>query len=840
MESIRKTKRAPFFIGLFLLCMSTLMLQIVETRILSVVSMYYLAFFAISMAMLGMTAGSLLVYYKVGNIDPDSVALWLAKISVAFALSVFVCFLFQLASPLPNVKLATAAVIWAKMILLLATPYVLAGMAVSLALTRSPFPIGTTYGVDLLGAAFGCLAVLVVLNLVDGPSAMFIIAALPAAASVCFTKAAPAGLAPPPILSWAILRRPGWIAAGLLIIAVANSGTRYGFQPISAKSGLLETPSSLDFVRWNSFSRISVSKSRVEHPALWGASPAMPAFPVRPQRDLSIDANAGTFMPQFDGDKAEIEHLKYDITNLAYAARHSGRSAVIGVGSGRDLLSAHLFGFRDITGVELNPIFVDLLTDPAKLRGYAGVADLPGVRLLVDEGRSWFARTSEKFDLLQMSMIDTFAATGAGAFSLSENGLYTAEAWRVFLSALKPAGIFTVSRWYSPTATVEIGRTTSLGVAALMLLGVEKPRDHMFLAATGPLATLIISRAPLSPTDLTLLNDAAERLQFKVLASPGRASAAPIIEDLLSARDIADLDARAGQYLLDVSAPTDSRPFFFNQLRLSHPDDIPKILHEFQRSGLSLQAESNGVVSGNLIAMSTLFLIILLSLLVVVLASILPARSAVYAVDRRLALLGSGYFLLIGLGFMFVEIGLIQRLSIFLGHPVYALSVVLFSIIVSTGVGSLFSESLSVLRPIRLLLWLLILGSYLLLIPYWLPGLTHSSLQSAGLLPRALASVGVIFPAGILIGLGFPTGMKLVIATDARPTPWFWGINGAAGVLAAGLAVACSIGFSVDTTIRTGGACYLLLAPVALLLLGLVRRVERAAGSSALHWEGSR
>ena len=180
-------------------------------------------------------------------------------------------------------------------------------------------------------------------------------------------------------------------------------------------------------------------------------------------------------MPRFLENTDTVDFLKYDITNLAYAARPTGRVAIIGVGSGRDLLSAYVFGARDITGVELNPIFIDLLTDPGKLRAYAGIADLPGVHLVVDEGRSWFARTQEKFDLIEMSMIDTFAASGTGAFSLSENGLYTVEGWRIFLSALNPTGLFTVSRWHAPSAPVEIGRATSLAVAALLSLGVREP-----------------------------------------------------------------------------------------------------------------------------------------------------------------------------------------------------------------------------------------------------------------------------------------------------------------------------------------------------------------------------
>src|SRR5258707_6182638 len=148
------------------------------------------------------------------------------------------------------------------------------------------------------------------------------------------------------------------------------------------------------------------------------------------------------------------------------------------------MLSAYLFGFRDITGVELNPIVVDLLTDPAKLRTYAGIADLPGMHFVVDDGRSWFARTQEKFDLVEMSMVDTWAATGAGAFSLSENGLYTVEGWQHFLDALAPNGMLTVSRWYDPKNITESARLLSLAVAALRARNVTHPQEHIYLASS--------------------------------------------------------------------------------------------------------------------------------------------------------------------------------------------------------------------------------------------------------------------------------------------------------------------------------------------------------------------
>jgi hypothetical protein len=808
--------------------MSVLMLQIVQTRILSVVSMYYLAFLSISMAMLGLTAGAILVYLKSRHFEAQGVSSALARVTAAYAIAIIGSFLIELASPVPVVPWATVVLVWLKLILVLAAPFVLAGISVSLALTRSPFPVGIVYGVDLLGAASGCLLVLALLDWVDAPSAIFVIAGIAALAAVCFANAAPRAVSRDAILDRRLLRRPGWIAAGAFVLAAANASTPHGLQPISAKFDVIESRGRHDFEKWNSFSRITVDRPSTAVPFLWGASPTLPPGLVEERRSLNIDAGAGTVMPRFDGNSESASYLKYDVTNLAYFARHSGRAAIVGVGSGRDLLSAHLFGFRDITGVELNPIFVDLLTDPAKLRGYAGIADLPGVRLIVDDGRSWFARTQEKFDLIQMSMIDTFASTGAGAFSLSENGLYTVEAWRIFLSALTPSGMFTVSRWHSPTAEVELGRVVSLAVAALLSLGVDNPRDHIFLAGANSLATLIISRAAFSAIDLELLTDAADRYKYHILASPDRPPSAGVLQDLLSAKDTDGLNARAADYLLDVSAPTDSRPFFFNMLRISRPADVVDVVRHLHRTH-SFHEGAVSLVVGNLMAAGTLLMIILLSAASVLVAVVLPAHPAVSKVDPSLVAWGTGYFLLIGLGFMFVEIALIQRMSVFMGHPTYGLSIVLFSIILSTGVGSVLSERASPAGPMLLVLWLLGLGAYLLALPHWLPDVALSRLESSGTLVRALTTIAVIAPAGLLMGFGFPTGMRLATAVDPRPTPWLWGVNGAASVLGSGLAVACSIAFSIDVTIRVGAACYIALALVALPLVRR-RRLPAAPG----------
>ena len=482
--------------------------------------------------------------------------------------------------------------------------------------------------------------------------------------------------------------------------------------------------------------------------------------------------------------------------------------------------SPHIsFGFRDLTGVELNPIFIDMLS--RVFRPYNRLADLRGTRLFVDEARSWFARSAEHFDSIQMSLVDTWAATGAGAFSLSENGLYTLEGWRTFFDHLTPSGTFTVSRWYSPNNIDETGRMLSLAMATLMDEHISSPREHIFLAAVDNLATLIVAKAPFGREELATLSTIAERLHFTILVSPQSQTKCPVLSDIMGATTPQGRNDAVAKYALDLSAPTDDRPFFFNQLRID-PASVWLALHL-----------GYGVLHGNLVATITLAVVVALSTILVLITTIVPALPSIRRVTSRIAVLGSVYFVLIGFGFMFVEIGLIQRISVYLGHPVYGMAIGLFGIIVSTGLGSLCSSGISLLTGLRLQLWAGGLGLYLILLPYWFPVLVDE-FASANLLVRAGVSLAAIVPSGVLMGFGFPTGMEIVNAIDSRPTPWFWAINGAAGVLAAGIAVIVSIHASISTTLTCGAICYLLLGPTAMNLARLRRSETDVVASSAV------
>jgi hypothetical protein len=234
-----------------------------------------------------------------------------------------------------------------------------------------------------------------------------------------------------------------------------------------------------------------------------------------------------------------------------------------------------------------------------------------------------------------------------------------------------------------------------------------------------------------------------------------------------------------------------------------------------------------GVFAGNLIATLTLAMLVLVSVAFVGATIIFPLRPTVSEAGWQLAVGGTVYFALIGTGFMMVEIALLQRMSIFLGHPTYALSVVLFSLILWTGFGSMASERVRLVGAGKLVAWSSACAAYLFALPFWLPAFLVD-LDGAHLLVRAGFCVLVLAPAGVLMGFGFPTGMRLVSAISTDPTPWFWGINGAAGVLAASIAVVTSIALSIDTTLRIGAACYLLVAAPALLLCSRGARTSPA------------
>jgi len=688
-------RKTPFLAGVFLITFSSLLFQILQTRIMSVIAWYYLAFFAISVAMLGMTVGAVWVYLRREHFQSAKLPVTLSKFALLTAIAMPASMVFQFCLiTSPSLSLITV-VSWSLLLTAMAVPYVFAGIVVSLALTRSPFPTGQVYGMDLLGAALGCVGVLAILAVLDAPSAIIMAGAISGLSSLAFAASARPEDRPRYKQNpwWAL---PGTVVFALVAVALFNAVSPVGFSPILTKDSLDKFGKVGSFEKWNSYSRIRATRPGIAFPLLWGPSPKLPEETRVQEAALNIDGDAATFMFHYDGTPASIDFLHYDLVNLAYNLHGIRKSAVIGVGSGRDILSAHLYGVTDITGVELNPIFIDLLTTNPAYSEFSNLSSLPNLKLHVDDARSWFAGTHEKFDLVQMSMIDTWAATGAGAFSMSENGLYTLEGWRAFLNTINDNGIFTVSRWYSSSNVNETGRMIGLATAALLDSGVKDPRSHIFVANTGRIATLVLSKTPFTPEQLRILHDTVAKQGFTELVSPDHAPASELLGQIVASPDLASLHRVLGSTFFDLSVPTDSRPFFFNQLRVF---DVPALL-TVVRGGFSGRITA-GTVIGNLTASAVLFLILFISIVAVVAAILVPLRSAANECARPLAIAGSLYFSLIGMGFMLAEIALLEYFSVYLGHPIYSLGVCLFSLILASGVGSLTSDWIKLNSPFR-------------------------------------------------------------------------------------------------------------------------------------------
>jgi hypothetical protein len=353
-----------------------------------------------------------------------------------------------------------------------------------------------------------------------------------------------------------------------------------------------------------------------------------------------------------------------------------------------------------------------------------------------------------------------------------------------------------------------------LATAALMDAGVTDARPHLFVANTNTLATLVLSKTPFTAEQLRILHNATQEGGFSELLAPDRPPESALLRQIVESHDLASLNRVLGSTYLDLTVPTDQRPFFFNQLRIF---DIPGLVTVVRNERDQV---TGGVWWGNLMASAVLVMILFISIIAVIATILVPLRSVARECPRPLAVAGCLYFSLIGMGFMLAEIALLQYFSVYLGHPIYSLGVCLFSLILASGLGSLTSDRLKLNSRGKLLAWGCIVVACLAVMQWVLPSIFQATTNRERLV-RIGISLAAIMPLGYLLGFAFPTGMQLVSAIDTQPTPWFWGINGATGVMASVLGVIFSISFGINVTMLIAAACYLLVIPAGLALLAM-------------------
>jgi hypothetical protein len=778
--------RRQDYVALFLVAMATMMLEILLTRIFSVTFWYHLAFVAVSIAMFGMTLGAVIVYLFASWFAPHRLRAGLAIASGLFAVTAVGSVKIHLGMPVDLTRLSSPLTDLSIAYSIIAVPFIFSGIAISLALTRFPRQLSQLYAADLAGAALGCVALIVLIEKLDGPPVVLVVAGAAGIAALLFAIGSP--------LTRTL--RHGLIS--LAAVALAFGGiyavaavSAEGLQVRRAKGYRLQRPL---FERWNSYSRIEVGAARVERPFGWGLSPLFtPAFNLS-QMHLQIDAAAETVLTKFDGDLTSLEHLKYDVTNIGYYLANTGDVFVVGAGGGRDVLSAIAFGQPRVTAVEMNKAIIEAVN--ARFGEVTGHLDRrPGVRFVNDEARSYLSRSDSRFDVIQISLIDTWAATAAGAFVLSENTLYTADGWQLFYSRLKDDGILSVSRWYDHQNPVEVYKLTALAADALRRVGVREPRRHLILVATPPggtdpagrssVATILLRRSPYSDAEIATIRGVSGRMGFEVALTPDSSPDATFAE-LAGAGRTSEIVSRFGSQL---APPTDDRPFFFK---------IDSVL-------------LNGLLR----------FVTVLSLAFIVVPIAIKDRRAI-----RHDALPSLAFAAIGVAFMLIEISLMQRLTLLLGHPTFSLSVVLGGLLISSGAGSLSTRNINAASSdagiaTRLASLIGVLGIVGIITPRviaWFHG--------AATPVRVAVALALVLAPGVFMGMVFPIAMKVAEAKRPHLTAWLWGINGAASICASVLAVGISSSRGISVAWWTGVVTYVV---AALLILRDASRPRRRA-----------
>jgi hypothetical protein len=661
---------------------------------------------------------------------------------------------------------------------LAAIPFFSGGLVVTLAISRLASRINAVYAADLMGAAAGCLVLIPLLNGLGAPGVVLTASALAFVAAVLF---APSGAR----------ATAAGVGAAIMLVPIAGQWSGVAVFDVVDTKG--HQGDKVLFSKWNSFSRVGVyERSHGD----WSLSAAYTG-PLPETRFMDIDSAASTPIVRVGRELNKGHYLRYERRALAYhlKERSPGFNAlVIGPGGGRDLLSALVFGAGHVDGVEINPIIADDVMRDRFLEFSGGIYTNPHVRIFVDDGRSFVRRTADRYDVIQASLVDTWAATAAGAYTLTENTLYTVEAFNDYLDHLTDAGVLTITRW-----TFDGLRLVSLAQAACAKRGWDAA-SRLAIVQHERVATFLLKKTPFTREEAGELRATAGRLGFHVLYAPFGEGVPPLeggdVEGTAPsdyARLILAPDRLRfyDEYPQDIRPTTDDRPFFFHTTKLADQFQVA-----FGRSMLF----GNGLSAlMTLLAISTALVALFIVGPLLVAGGVRPRGWFGWLV----------YFGALGAGFMLIEVSVLQRFVLLLGHPVYSLTVTLFSLLLGTGAGAAWSrrfEAATLRRTTAVAIGIVaavgvavILGAGPLVA--WAIPFSRAA--------RIAIAVAVLAPIGVLLGIPMPAGIRLLSARAPQMITWAWGINGALSVLGATLAIFIAMNWGFRITLLAASATYL-------------------------------
>jgi hypothetical protein len=784
------------YLGVFLLSMAILSLEITLTRIFSLAQWYHFAFMAVSIALLGFGAsGSFLSLFP--NLIKRDLNKRLAGLSALLALGILASYLNINYIPFDSYRIAwerEQILFLAVYYLFLALPFFFGGLALGALLAAWPEQAGKIYSFNLAGSALGCLAAVVALPLLGGSGTVMLSALLGALAALAFS-----------VGSWGLETRAPYlqslissiIVLALLFLTIRPpSFLEVRLSPYKGLSQALLYPEArIVFSRWNAFSRVDVIESRGVKSAP-GLSLAY-LDPLPPQLGLFTDGDNLSPITRPES----LDFIDYLPVSLPYRLRPRAKALIIEPKGGLDVLVALHQGASSVVAVESNPLVIEVARETFK-EPYGDRR----VTVVVENGRSYVRRVRERFDIVQVSLADTYRPVTSGAYSLSENYLYTVEAFVDYLAHLREGGLLVVSRWLQMPPSESL-RAGALAVTALEKAGLLQPELRIVVIRSWSTLLLLVKNGEFTAEEIETVKGFCQQRQFDLVYYPAiqeaeanryNAYQEPLYYQAFQDLLFGDRARFYANYSYDVSPTDDDHPFFFHFFKWSQ---TPEILQTFGK----IWQPFGG--SGYFVLVALLILALLASAILILLPLLFRRRvtTTLFPPDRQIQRPNRWrvftYFAMLGLGYLFVEIPLMQHFILFLGHPIYAFAAVLFAILLFSGLGSMISPRLPLPRTLMVLIGSIIL--YPLILP-----LVFRLLLGQALSLRLLVSVLSLAPLGFLMGVPFPKGVGIVGGLAPDLVPWAWGINGCTSVLASILSAMLAISFGFSRVLVAASLAY--------------------------------
>jgi hypothetical protein len=760
----------PTYLGLALLSAAALAFEITLTRLFSVTQWYHFAFLAVSVALLGYGAsGTALSLAPRWAVPPTGRRA--AALAVLFSIGIAGAYLSLNHLPFDSYRIAwerIQAVYLVAYYLALTVPFFCAGLVTGLLLAAHPERSARLYAANLFGSALGGLAPVAFLPLA-GEGTVLIIAALGLLAAFVFQRTGSRSRSRWPVGA-------SLLAAGCLLVVAAfylPAPFRLRLSPYKGLSQVLRFPDAqVTWQRWNAFSRVDRVASRSIHQAP-GLSLSYDG-PLPEEDGLFVDADdlspvvRATDVQSFTG---------YLPAALPYRLRPGGRALIVEPRGGLDVWTALSQGAASVVAVEGNPLLVEAAGE---------VYRDSRVQVVTEESRSYARRSRETFDVVHLALTDGYRPVTSGAYSLGERYDLTVEAFEDYLARLRPGGLLVVERWLQLPPSEEL-RAGAIAVEALRRSGVSDPAAQLVAVRDWQVGLILVKKGAFAPDELAAIRLFCQERSLDLVAMPSlgeeEANRFNLLPEPVYFRAfqllLADPEALYAAQPYDVRPPTDDRPFFFHFFRWGQTRTV------LQQLGRTWQPWGG---SGYLVLIALLAVAVVASGVLIVLPLAVGRRHgrAKGPWGRVLA-----YFGLLGLGFLFVEIPLMQRFILFLGQPIYAFTTVIAALLFFSGLGSLAAPRLNPRRTLPLL------AAAILLYPLLLPVL-FQALLGAPLAVRLLVTMASLAPLGVLMGTPFPGGLAWLGRQAPRLVPWAWAVNGCASVLASVLAalIALSAGFS--------------------------------------------